>query len=77
MDVFVYCSVLMRTVARNINASLKFLFSLSVLKSMLESIISAPLNLRPYGTIKICLLLLLFFFIPQVVKIPGVKNYKS
>ena len=23
MDVFVYCSVLMRTVARNINASLK------------------------------------------------------
>ena len=31
---------------------------------------------RPYGAIQICLLLLLFL-IPQVVKIPGVKNYKS
>jgi len=32
----------------------------------------APLKLRTYGAIQICLLLL--FFIPQVVQIPGVKN---
>jgi len=34
------------------------------------------LKLRPYGAIQICLLLLLFF-IPQVVKILGVKKTKN
>jgi len=41
--------------------------------------VGKPLKLRAYGAIQIRLLLLLFFlffvvFIPQVVKIPGVKN---
>ena len=38
---------------------------------------SAPLKLRPYGAVQIrllLLLLLLLLFLPQVVKIPGVKN---
>jgi len=35
---------------------------------------AAPLKLRPYGAIEICLLLLLLYFLPQVVKIPEVKN---
>jgi len=48
-------------------------FSLSLL-SVAHCLAPAPMKLRPYGAIQICLLLLLFSFIPQVVKIPGLKT---
>ena len=36
-----------------------------------------PLKLRPYDTSKNLFIIIIIFFIPQVVKIPGVKNKKA